>query len=1280
MKESLSGGDVLWGNDRYRIEEQIGSGAMGVVYRAHDLVLDAPVAIKTVRTPDPATLYRLKHEFRVLADLSHPNVLGIRELSVHEGRWFLAMELLEGSELEAYLMDRAPATSGIRMPPVNRTGLLSSTEDPEVPSNPVVDETASMTLRTIESDEPANSPANDFADVDDDQRGQLEARLPEPPVDLGKLLQCLPQLVEAVHSLHSAGLLHRDIKPSNVMVTTTGRLVLFDFGVSGLQDAEEEAIVGTPAFMAPEVLRREAVGTYTDWYAVGASLYQLITGKSLAAFRDDLWAAPETLPPPPSSIVKHVPNVLQEVCMGLLHVDHAQRFGYEEVCSLLGMEPTRGRLGGRGNHNEFAGRRSQAATLTEAFARARRGDLTAVTVSGPSGMGKSALLEHFIASLPDTTLVFRGRCFASERLPYKGFDAVADALAAYLRMLPEDERERLLPRTLPSLATLFPVFQEVVSERVSYDIALDPHVVRREAFDAFRELLSALADRHPVVLHLDDVQWSDEDSAALLTALLNGEPTPSILLVASHRDDLDSSNTFIQTLSTYAPRGESSALEPIQLGPLTDAEANELIDAIPERDVLSGDARDQIVREAGGSPFFLRELVYHYLENQDATLQEATLDALIEKRTARLNSQARELLETIALFGRPQSVSRLSRLHQMGAEQGRVIHELRVARLVTVTPTSGEERVECYHDRIRETVADRIPQPERRGRHLDIARALQTSDSGEFDLLAEHFAAAGDTENAARYVREAADEAMRALAFERAVELYTQALEYASEGSQEHLVLRRCLADALVHVGRNGDAASHFLALASETEGAEHLEHLRLAAQYRIANGDIEQGLELLEKVMSDAGESIPATPRKALGRLAWARMRLAIRGYEFSWSPSNAVDERERAAIDVCWSAGLTLVWVDNFRSAYFLARCLLRALAAGDPFRVARALCLETGFLSVKGESTKEKVLPLLRRAETLAAELDDPYLKVFIPLTQANYHFQVSSDFTAGLAAAEQALSRLREHPDLAYERATSSNYAMWFLYYMGRPKELRRRALEVVADAEARGDRYALNNTLAGLPSFHWLATDEPERAREGCNTVLGNWGASNGALMQYYYGVFGLAQVELYDGNAIAAFDLVCEAWPRLKRAMILRIDMAFVPMSHLRARAALAAARQADDPNSYLADARRTLKSMRGRTAPLKVVMRTLIEAELRVFDGDVVASACLFEEAEKVALKQELFLFGMSARVARGRLIGGKEGETLVASAEAGMSARGVARPDRIAALYVPAASRQES
>jgi serine/threonine protein kinase len=210
--------------DRYRILAKLGEGGMGSVYRAEQISLKRTVALKVLRpelSAEPGMVLRFNAEAELAAKLSHPNTVTLFDFGQDaDGSLFIAMEYLEGQSLREVL----------------------SREGPLAP---------------------------------------------------GRALAICEQLCASLADAHSRGIVHRDLKPDNVMLAQRGRLTdvvrVLDFGIAKLRDEQTDVVnrpmtragdlLGTPQYMAPEQIRGETVDARTDIYALGAMLYEMVTGR-----------------------------------------------------------------------------------------------------------------------------------------------------------------------------------------------------------------------------------------------------------------------------------------------------------------------------------------------------------------------------------------------------------------------------------------------------------------------------------------------------------------------------------------------------------------------------------------------------------------------------------------------------------------------------------------------------------------------------------------------------------------------------------------------------------------------------------------------------------------------------------------------------------------------------------------------------------------------------------------------------------------------------------------
>ena len=181
-------------------------------------------------------------------------------------------------------------------------------------------------------------------------------------------------------------------------------------------------------------------------------------------------------------------------------------------------------------------------------------------VRGEAGAGKSALLLEFArrALVPAGALVLTGHCYERESVPYKALDSIIDELSRHLLSLPPEEAERFRVANRAALLHVFPVLGRVAWLRDgAVDSRVHPVELRARAFVGLKRIFAHLAAERPLVLRIEDMQWSDADSGRLLGALLCEDDSPPVLVVASDRTDARLVNPMIEELrvvSELAPR------------------------------------------------------------------------------------------------------------------------------------------------------------------------------------------------------------------------------------------------------------------------------------------------------------------------------------------------------------------------------------------------------------------------------------------------------------------------------------------------------------------------------------------------------------------------------------------------------------------------------------------------------------------------------------------------------------------------------------------------------
>ena len=1216
---------------RFDILSRLGAGGMGVVYEAHDRERDSRVAIKTLLSLTREEVLRLKHEFRALADLHHPNLVRLGELFEDEGRWFFTMELIDGVDVLRWVCgEQRPPVDDISTAPLGRSKLPPSLAS------------AATQLR--------------------------------PPYDEERLRASLLQIAEALVYLHGAGKVHRDIKPSNTLVTDGGRVVLLDFGV--VEDlatplSETGPILGTEAFMAPEVLRRR-VGPESDWYSFGVLMFRLLTGRLPAAgVREAIRRARLGLPEPsPRALMADVPEDLDQLCRALLAVDPDRRPDGHVVLERLGAAATA--RPPAVPSSPFVGRRRELQTLERAFEDLANDGTLVVLVDGESGVGKSSLIREFVRRLPlSRALVLGGRCYERESVPYKAVDEIIDRLSGHLGGLPAAELAELAPpdaalvaELFPSLAPMFPT-QEPPTRGDH-----DPQKRRRRAFAAVRELLRRVAERRPLVVAIDDLQWSDADSLQLLAELVRPPRAPRLMLLGTVRTQehvvpgLLRAETLAQRLGGDVRR--------LALGRLTVEDARRLV-----AELTGGGPRpldlDAIERAAEGHPLFLDVLVRHRLARGGDSGPIRLEDAL-QARIERLTPRARDLLQLVSLSGGPLLQEVAAAAAEVDADAfADTAAELRAANLCRTAGAGPSDPIEPYHDRVRESVVSTLGDGAVRTVHGRLALALERSPLADAEVIGAHWRQAGEPGRARRYFVDAADDAWKTLAFDRAARLYRQALELSSPRDAGTRPLRVRLAEALVNAGRGADAADVYLRAAIGAPVDDATELQRLAADQLLRSGRIDHGLATLRTVFAAVGLKLAPSPRRALIELVLRRARVRLRGVRFRERGAAELSPRALLRLDLCWSAAVGLAMVDNIHGCGFLALNLLLALRAGEPGRIARALAFEACFSANTGVSTVQRTRRLTTEAQAIATRTGDAHALAWVAAARASASVLEGrwSEATDATAVAE---AMFRECAGATWERDSVTRLRVTTMVMRGRFRELQERLPLWLRDAEERGDLFATTNLRTGLANLAWLAADDPRAARLALADAMATW-SQQGFYMQHYFELLASTHIDLYQLDGRRAWQRLCRSWPALTRSMLLRVQFIRCLMLHLRGRSAVAAAAvaTAGERGPLLAraraDARRLEREGLGYADGMAALLRAGIACET---DGAAAAIQPL-RSAEAAFVAASMPLYAAAARRVEGLLVGGDGGAALVRSADAAFAAEHVRNPPRMVAMWAP-------
>src|SRR5271166_4299079 len=466
----------------YRILERLGKGGMGVVYKAEDTRLGRTVAIKFLPeaiADDAIALERFHREARAASALNHPNIVTVHEIGETESGSFLVMEWIQGETMRSRMK-------------------------------------RSLDLATV--------------------------------IDFGV------QVAQALKAAHQAGIVHRDIKPENIMVRSDGYLKLVDFGLAQVAitpDGETQSLgitkegswLGTIEYCSPEQARAETLEWGSDIFSLGIVLYEAATGvHPFYAGGSPFSTANGILsqdPIPPTRINPGIPAPFERLLLSMLQKDARLRPSAAEVEQALDSLRTPASeidtvfLKAPDRHTVGRGQQLQELHAALNLAAAGRGSL--VCISGEAGIGKSTLVEEFLASLVlngHSCSVARGRC--SERLADgEAYLPIVEALDSLLHSSSGDSVSRIMRTLAPSwFLELAPAQRQDSSLiRLADSKATSQERLKREFFAFLQELC-----RHrPLLLFLEDVHWTDTATIDLLAHVATRFESLPLLIIVTYR-------------------------------------------------------------------------------------------------------------------------------------------------------------------------------------------------------------------------------------------------------------------------------------------------------------------------------------------------------------------------------------------------------------------------------------------------------------------------------------------------------------------------------------------------------------------------------------------------------------------------------------------------------------------------------------------------------------------------------------------------------------------------
>ncbi|HEX4351836.1 MAG TPA: serine/threonine-protein kinase, partial [Polyangiales bacterium] len=471
-----------------------------------------------------------------------------------------------------------------------------------------------------------------------------------------RVCELLRDVASSLAIVHSRGMIHRDVSSRNVRCTADGRAKLIDFGAMTSMGVAQD-VVGTPPFLAPEVLQMQSLDARADLFSLGALAYFLLTGRHAYPARRlhelrDSW---RSTPIAPIRLVPDMPVALSALVMQLLALDRSTRaFSAPDVmsrlCTLAGLPVTEQAQVSRAylTTPTLVGRDRELVTARKHMLSLARGDGGTLLVSGVSGSGRTRMLD---ACALEAKLVGAQVIRAGANNERADWDVARVLAAQLLHLLPEQAKEaaRLSRDVLAQVIDAFKI------ERIASQSSAP--VERNALIRALRDFFLTLARSQRLVIVVDDADLIDEPSAALLAALANKtERHPILLALSVDRESKPNASASLRLLHLVGTSLELSQLSAEQ----TESLMRSVFGAVAHLPLMAA----KIHALSQGNPRAVMELVQHLVDRDLARYQSGswslpdrlserdlptTLAASLAARLARLSDDAREVCEALCL-------------------------------------------------------------------------------------------------------------------------------------------------------------------------------------------------------------------------------------------------------------------------------------------------------------------------------------------------------------------------------------------------------------------------------------------------------------------------------------------------------------------------------------------------------------------------------------------------------------------------------------------------------
>jgi tetratricopeptide (TPR) repeat protein len=563
-----------------------------------------------------------------------------------------------------------------------------------------------------------------------------------------KKLELIVQMMRALAYLHRRDIIHQDLKPENALVDREGRLYLLDFGLAeeNPRGAQDGHVVGTLAYIAPEVLQSAAPTEASDLYAVGLMAYEMFAGHYPFNMDDPSKLVTNIIKTTPDIASLDIPDALKAILSKLLEKELTKRYRHanyvlEALATIAPFDIAQENQDIRNSYLQaarFVGREKEMQILKAALEKAFEGQGSLWLIGGESGAGKSRLINEVrIRALMRGALTLIGQGVIEGGLPYHLWRNPVRHLA--LATQPEDLDAAIIKEIVPDLDHLL--------ERNLPDTAIVDHEAQQNRLiGAIMALLRRYQE--PMVLVLEDLQWMVESLGVLkhLAHVVNELP---LLVLATYRSD------ECPELPAEIPDAES-----LILGRLNESAIADLSESMLGMSGREPQVIELLNKETEGNVFFLVETV-RALAEEAGTLENVGrmtlpptvfaggIQKVVQHRLNRVSLAHHPLLQIAAIAGRQIDLELMRHI----ADNAQFEEWLNACVNATILEFH-DGHYQFAHDKLREGLFNQISSSELANLSRQIAESIEAiypNDESLAQILANHWQNAGNPEKECHY-------------------------------------------------------------------------------------------------------------------------------------------------------------------------------------------------------------------------------------------------------------------------------------------------------------------------------------------------------------------------------------------------------------------------------------------------------------------------------------------------------------------------------------------------